>query len=57
MCVDLRQIKFGQSLVHEAITFQPGRQARELNVFFQIDADVIGLPAFGHLSVSDIGHE
>ena len=39
--VDFVQIQFRQRLVGEVILFQPRGKMRELNIFFQVDADMV----------------
>jgi len=41
-CVYLGQIQFRQRLVHEKVGFQAVRHSFEGDIFFQIDANVVG---------------
>ena len=43
--VDRGQIELGQRLVHQPVALEAVGQAGKLDIFFQVDADVIGLAA------------
>ncbi len=40
--VDIGQVQFRQGLMDQSIVFQPGGEGRKLDVFLQIDADMVG---------------